>query len=61
MAVFVQDKRKKPLMPCAEKRARQLLDRGRAVVHTLRPFTIRLRDRFGGETQPVEIRLDPGS
>ena len=61
MAVFVLDKRKKPLMPCAEKRARQLLDRGQAVVHTLRPFTIRLKHRVGGETQPVEIRLDPGS
>ena len=61
MAVFVLDKRKRPLMPCAEKRARQLLDRGQAVVHTLRPFTIRLRDRVGGETQSVEIRLDPGS
>ena len=61
MAVFVLDKRKRPLMPCAEKRARQLLDRGQAVVHTLRPFTIRLKHRVGGETQPVEIRLDPGS
>ncbi|MCL6531418.1 MULTISPECIES: RRXRR domain-containing protein [Bacteria] len=30
--VFVLDKRKKPLMPCSEKRARFLLTRGRAFV-----------------------------
>jgi len=41
MAVFVLDKRKKPLMPCSEKRARLLLERGRARVHRLVPFTIR--------------------
>lgn len=61
MAVFVLSKRKTPLMPCTEKRARQLLERGRAVVHRMHPFTIRLRDRTGGVVQPVEIRLDPGS
>jgi 5-methylcytosine-specific restriction endonuclease McrA len=61
LSVFVLDKRKKPLMPCSEKRARQLLDKGRAVVHRLRPFTIRLKDRSGGETQPVRLKLDPGS
>lgn len=61
MAVFVLSKRKKPLMPCSEKRARQMLERGRAVVHKLHPFTIRLRDRVEGEAQPVEVRLDPGS
>jgi hypothetical protein len=25
------------------------------------PFTIRLRDRVGGKTQPVRIKIDPGS
>ncbi|MBV8315218.1 MAG: RRXRR domain-containing protein [Planctomycetaceae bacterium] len=61
MSVFVIDKRKKPLMPCSEKRARQLLERRRAVVHRLYPFTIRLKDRIGGDVQPVRIKLDPGS
>ena len=61
MAVFVLDKRKRPLMPCSEKRARQMLERGRAVVHRMYPFTIRLKDRIGGVTQPIEVRLDPGS
>lgn len=61
MAVFVLDKRKRPLMPCSEKRARLLLQRGRAVVARLVPFTIRLKDRLGGETQTLRIKLDPGS
>jgi hypothetical protein len=63
MAVFVLDKRKKPLMPCSEKRARLLLERGRARVHRLVPFTIRLVDRLQEESalQPVRLKLDPGS
>jgi 5-methylcytosine-specific restriction endonuclease McrA len=63
MAVFVLDKSKKPLMPCSEKRARLLLERGRARVHRMAPFTIRLVDRRVGQSalQPVRIKLDPGS
>ncbi|MBU2774215.1 HNH endonuclease [Acidithiobacillus ferrooxidans] len=63
MAVFVLDKRKKPLMPCSEKRARLLLERGRARVHRMVPFTIRLVDRLQEDSvlQPVRLKLDPGS
>lgn len=61
MAVFVLDKRKQPLMPCSEKRARLLLERGRAVVVKMYPFTIRLKDRIGGDTQSLRIKIDPGS
>ncbi len=63
MAVFVLDKQHRPLMPCTEKRARLLLARGRAVVHRLVPFTIRLRDRLQAASalQPVLLKLDPGS
>lgn len=63
MSVFVVDKRKRPLMPCSEKRARLLLARGRARVHRRYPFTIRLIDRTveESELQPVEIKVDPGS
>lgn len=63
MAVFVLDKRKKPLMPCSEKRARLLLERGRARVHRLVPFTVRLVDRTQEESvlQPLRVKLDPGS
>ena len=61
--VHVVDKHKKPLMPCSGKRARLLLDRGRAVVHKMAPFTIRLKDRLVEDSvlQPVELKVDPGS
>jgi hypothetical protein len=61
LSVFVLDKRQRPLMPCSEKRARLLLERGRAVVHRRYPFTIRIKDRVGGEVQPVRVKIDPGS
>lgn len=63
MAVFVLDKHKKPLMPCSEKRARLLLERGRARIHKMYPFTIRLVDRLQEESilQPTRLKLDPGS
>ena len=63
MAVFVLDRHKKPLMPCSEKRARKLLEKGRARVHRLMPFSIRLADRTVNDSvlQPVKIKLDPGS
>jgi 5-methylcytosine-specific restriction endonuclease McrA len=59
--VLVLDKQKQPLMPCHPARARQLLREGKAAVFRRAPFTIILREREGGETQPVEIKLDPGS
>nr|UZQ22144.1 HEARO endonuclease [uncultured bacterium] len=61
--VFVLDRRKKPLMPCSAKRARLLLAQGRARVHRLVPFTIRLVDRTVGDSslQPVRVKIDPGS
>ena len=63
MAVFVLDNHKKPLMPCSERRARLLLERGRARVHRMVPFTIRLVDRLQADSvlQPVRLKLDPGS
>jgi 5-methylcytosine-specific restriction endonuclease McrA len=48
-------------MPCSEKRARLLRERGRARVHSMEPYTIRLVDRTDGATQPVVLKLDPGS
>lgn len=63
MAVFVVDRKKQPLMPCSEKRARKLLAAGRARVHRLIPFSVRIVDRKAGDCklQPVKIKLDPGS
>lgn len=63
MAVFVLDKAGKSLMPCSEKRARLLLERGRARVHRLTPFVIRLVDRQRADSalQPLTLKTDPGS
>jgi 5-methylcytosine-specific restriction endonuclease McrA len=63
MSVFVLSGEGKPIMPCSEKRARKLLDSGRARVHRLYPFAIRLVDRAlaSCELQPLRLSLDPGS
>ena len=63
MKVFVLDRHKKPLMPCTPRRARKLMESGRARVHKRFPFTIRLTDRTLEESavQDVELRIDPGS
>lgn len=63
MAVFVLDKRGKPLMPCTEKRARLLLERGRARVHRVVPFVIRLKDRLAEASvfQALAVKIEPGS
>ena len=63
MAVCVLDKNRRPLMPCTEKRARLLLERGRARVHRVRPFVIRLVDRTVDESEvrPLTVKIDPGS
>lgn len=61
--VFVLDRRKRPLMPCHPARARKLLKSGRARVHRLFPFTIRLTDRLSEDSavQEVLVKVDPGS
>ena len=61
--VFVLDQKKQPLMPCTPKRARLLLSRGRAVVHRVAPFVIRLKDRRVQDSilQPLALKIDPGS
>ena len=61
--VFVLDRRHRPLMPCSGKRARLLLERKRAVIHKLHPFTIRLKDRLLEDSvlQDLTLKLDPGS
>jgi len=59
--VFVMASNGKPLMPCHPARARQLLRSGRARVHRLYPYTIRLVDRKAGLSQPVVLKIDPGA
>lgn len=60
-SVFVLSNTKKQLMPCRSARARQLLTKGKAAVYRMQPFTIILKDRDDGDTQPVEVKVDPGS
>ena len=61
--VFVLDKNRKPLDPCRESRARKLLDKGRAAVFRMYPFTIILKDRTLEESVVHEhrVKIDPGS
>jgi len=54
-------KDRKPLMPCSPARARMLLKSGRAAILRQYPFTIILKDREGGEVQPLALKEDPGS
>jgi 5-methylcytosine-specific restriction endonuclease McrA len=50
-------------MPCTEKRARLMLSRGRAKVHHIMPFVIRLTNRVAcnSKFQALQVKLDPGS
>ena len=59
--VFVLDSHKQPLMPCHPARARALLRAQKAAVYRHFPFTIILKYREGGDTQPLEAKVDPGS
>jgi len=61
--VFVVDHHGHPLMPCHPARARKLLKSGRARVHHLAPFVIRLVDRTAADSvvDGVEVAIDPGS
>lgn len=63
MSVFVLDRRGQAVMPCSEKRARLLLARGRARIHRIMPFVIRLIDVKAEDCafQSLRLKLDPGS
>lgn len=60
-SIFVISSTQKPLMPCRPVRARQLLTKGKAAVYRMQPFTLILKDRADGDTQSVEVKVDPGS
>ncbi|WP_415790677.1 RNA-guided endonuclease IscB, partial [Deinococcus saxicola] len=59
--VFVLNPDKSPLMPCTPKRARMLLTAGRAAVWRRYPFTIILKQVSGTQSQPLALKIDPGS
>lgn len=58
--VFVLDKNKKALSPTTNARARELLAHGKAVVHKVYPFIIRLKESKSCN-QTYSIKLDPGA
>ncbi|MBU52303.1 MAG: HNH endonuclease, partial [Deltaproteobacteria bacterium] len=45
-------------MPCHPARARQLMRKGRAAVYRRYPFTIIIKEREGGDTQPTALKFD---
>lgn len=61
--VIVLDKRKKPMGFTTPKRARKLLEKKRAVVHKMYPFTIRVKDVDSRNFNKEEhtLKIDPGS
>lgn len=59
--VLVLSSKKEPLMPCHPARARELLKKGKAAVYRAKPFTLILKEREFGQTQAIELKVDPGS
>lgn len=61
MRVFVKNQRNEPLMPCSNKKARQLLKQNKAKIVRYNPFTIQLLYPTGETTQPVSVGIDTGA
>jgi hypothetical protein len=60
--VFVLDTNQQPLDPVHPGRARQLLSTRQAAVFRHYPFTLILKQKVTGPgTQPLRLKLDPGS
>jgi 5-methylcytosine-specific restriction endonuclease McrA len=60
--VFVIDTNKQPLNPITPKKARRLLDKGKASVFRMYPFTIILKTAVDVPVlTPCQIKIDPGS
>jgi 5-methylcytosine-specific restriction endonuclease McrA len=59
--VFVLNSDRSPLMPCTAKRARKMLEGGKAAVFRRYPFTIILKSESPRHSQPLALKIDPGS
>ena len=60
--VFVIDTNKQPLNPISPKKARRLLDKGKAAVFRIYPFTIILKAAIESPVLiPCQVKIDPGS
>jgi len=60
MRVYVLNMRGKPLMPTTPRKARKILEKGKAKVIQRTPFTIQLLYATGEAKQPVTLGIDPG-
>ena len=58
---FVLSQDGNPLMPCSNARARILIKKGKAKIHRLFPFTIKLTLETTSHLQPIAIKFDPGA
>jgi 5-methylcytosine-specific restriction endonuclease McrA len=59
--VLALDTNKRPLDPIHPAAARKLLAESKAAVFRTYPFTIILKEKSDAATQPIELKLDPGS
>lgn len=58
--VYVLNAHGKPLMPCNPRKARKLLQEGKAKVKIRTPFTIQLLHGSSGYKQPIRLGIDSG-
>ena len=61
MKVFVIDSEGRPCLPTKPRRARQLLDQGRATVRQVVPFTIQLKRTIENPVGSFEMGVDDGA
>ena len=58
--VYIINQEGKPLMPTNNAKARILLKKGKAIVKTVKPFTIQLNYQTTGYTQNITLGIDSG-
>ena len=61
MYIYILNKHGEPLMPCNPRKARVLLQSGKATVVKRTPFTIQLKYGSSGYIQPISLGMDAGS
>lgn len=61
MFVYVLNQHGEPLMPCKPRKARKLLEQGKAKVVKRTPFTIKLHYGSSGYRQEISLGIDAGT
>lgn len=59
--VYVIDSERKPLLPTNEARARILLKKGKAIVYSVEPFTIRFERKVNNPVGEFKVGIDDGA